>query len=93
METKGVDVHCFIDNREVPLKECDLENQNSKHTDSKDGVSDPMIEEVHQPNKIPNGSSIVSIIIKEGSIVEKVFKTPEGQKISLKASDLKSKVD
>ena len=88
MEAKGEGLHCFIDNQEVPLKECDLEHQNSKDLDSINGEPDQMIEEISQGNKIPSGSSIVSITIKKGSVVEKVFKTSEGKKICVKGSDL-----
>ncbi len=89
MEAKGEDLHCFIDHQEVPLKECDLEHQDSNDPDSIDDKPDQMGEEISQWNKVPKGSSIVSITIKEGSIVEKVFKTTEGKNISIKSSDLK----
>ena len=82
MEKKEEDIHCFIDSQEVPLKECDLENQASSKEDSLDSH-----EEGCQENTIPSGSTIQSIIIKNGSIVEKIFITTDGQRISLKSSD------
>ncbi len=90
MDNNVEDLHCFIDNQEVPLNECDLEHQSSNNADSIDSESNPIIQDVEQRNKIPKGALIVAITIKEGTIVEKVFKTTEGEKICLKGTDLKN---
>ena len=89
MSNESGEVHCFIDNQEVPLQQCDLEHESSNNENPREASSEKLIEDRNQEAEVPTGSSIVSIIIKKGLIVEKVFQTTEGKKISIKGLEAK----
>ena len=75
-------VHCFVDEQEVPLKECDLEHQSEI---AEDFAAEHPTPSKEQSNFIPEGSSVVNIIVKNGSITERVYLTLGGERITIRA--------
>ncbi len=83
------EVHCFIDEQEVPLKECDLEHQHKEVEQPSKDVSGSEEPQNQIPmNKIPKGSSIISIIVKDGLIIEKTYITSNGERITIQGKEI-----
>ncbi len=76
-------IRCFVDDNEVPLKECDLEHQSRT---AEDFASDCPNEPNEKDNimHVPEGSSIVNIIVRNGLVIEKVYQTLEGERVIIK---------
>ncbi len=67
------DLHCYIDDTEVSMGECDGDSKDER--------------EEEKANKIPEPSLLVTIIIERGNIVERVYMTPEGEKIRISCNE------
>ncbi len=87
----GKETHCFIDETEVKIEECTMNLGATVHQPlsipkmaSEDSCSEPL-EPKKQP---PNDSRVVTIIVKEGKIIEKVYSTPQGKRFSLQGKVL-----
>jgi len=83
--------HCFLDDLEVGMKECS-ENRNGLMAEPINSFSYAQREEtaiakeevIEEDIVIPNGSNLEKIIVQGGSIIEKVYKTPSGERVCLK---------
>ena len=84
-------MHCFLDDIEVGIKEC---SENSKgvivepiNAFSYSQTEAPAIAEkeiIEADIVIPDGSNLEKIIVQGGSIIEKVYKSPSGEMVCLK---------
>ena len=77
-------LHCYIEDKEVTMKQCHLENDRSQSNTPENITSDkPHEDEI----KIPSGSYISYINVKRGVIVEKIYLTPNGKRLTVKQKD------
>ena len=69
------EVHCYIDDQEVSLDECDSE-ENFQMQNELENKS------ASKASQLPEGSVLVKILVKYGQVCEKEYLTPLGEKIN-----------
>ena len=83
--------HCFIDEAETGISKCtnDIETETTLRPGSyRDNCLMDSQEEKPKGFSLPDSSRLVTIIVMNGKITEKIYLTREGKKISLKGQSL-----
>lgn len=73
------EVHCFIDDNEVSVRECDSEEE----FDEKEPLKSTNIE---KKNYIADGSELIKIVVRQGQVFEKQYRTPDGEVVTINFS-------